>query len=125
MPRSYAINRLHEEKIGRDTMSDDESKMNDGDEGARIDELDNEDLSIEELLDIEDKIEERIEGLEEESEALSGELYGEKMTTEDRKRNLSRKEQVAEALEELEEQKRIVRARLKSQGYDVGEGKDD
>ena len=50
--------------------------MENGDEGARIGELDNEDLSIEELLDIEDKIEERIEGLEEESEALSGTSTG-------------------------------------------------
>jgi len=106
-------------------MRDDKKRMDGGDDGARINELDNEDLSIEELLDIEDKIEERIEGLERESEALSGELYGETMTTGGKKGNLSRKEQVAEALEELEEEKRIVRSRLKSQGYDVGEGKND
>jgi uncharacterized protein (UPF0335 family) len=106
-------------------MKDDETGMGIGDEGARIGELDNEDLSIEELLDIEEKIEERIEGLERESEALSADLYGEKMTMEQRKDNLSRKERIAEALEELEEQKRLVRSRLKSQGYDVGEGKGD
>ena len=47
------------------------------------------------------------------------------MTTGQRKGNLSRKERIAEALEELEEQKRIVRRRLKGQGYDVGEGKGD
>jgi hypothetical protein len=115
----------YEEEIGRNTMRDDKKRMDGGDDGARINELDNEDLSIEELLDIEDKIEERIEGLERESEALSGELYGETMTTGGKKGNLSRKEQVAEALEELEEEKRIVRSRLKSQGYDVGEGKND
>ena len=83
--------------------------MENGDEGARIGELDNEDLSIEELLDIDDRIEERIEGLERESEALSGDLYGEKMAMGQRKGNLSRKERIAEALEELEGQKRIVR----------------
>lgn len=106
-------------------MKDDKDAMESGDEGARIGELDNEDLSIEELLDIEDRIEAKIEGLEQESEDLSGDLYGEKMATGQRKRNLSRKERIAEALEELEEQKRIVRTRLKSQGYDVGEGKGD
>jgi len=103
-------------------MKDDETGMENGDEGARIGELDNEDLSIEELLDIEEKIEERIEGLEGESEALSADLYGEKMTMEQRKDNLSRKERIAEALEELEGQKRVVRDRLKEQGYDVEEG---
>ncbi len=103
----------------------DEDLLNDGEEGSRIDELDNEDLSIEELLDIEDRIEERIERLEEESEALSEELYGEKMATGQRKSNLSRKEEIAEALEELEGQMRIVRSRLKGLGYDVGEGKND
>ncbi len=106
-------------------MKDNENGVENGDEGARIGELDNEDLSIEELLDIEDRLEARIEGLEQESEALSGDLYGEKMATGQRKRNLSRKERIAEALEELEEQKQIVRSRLKSQGYDVREGKDD
>ncbi len=95
-------------------MKDDENGLENGDEGTRIGELDNEDLSIEELLDIEDRIEARIEGLEQESEALSGDLYGEKKA-----------ERIAEALEELEDQKRIVRSRLKSRGYDVGEGKGD
>lgn len=37
----------------------------------------------------------------------------------------SRKERIAEALEELEAQKRLVRVRLKSRGYDVREGKGD
>jgi|WetSurMetagenome_2_1015567.scaffolds.fasta_scaffold848846_2 hypothetical protein len=106
-------------------MNDDKNRMDNADEGARIDELDNEDLSIEELLDIEDKIEERIEGLEQESEALSGELNGEKMARGQRKGHLSRKERIAEALEELEGQQRIARSRLKSMGYDGGEGKGD
>lgn len=103
-------------------MKNDETGGKIGDENFRVGELDNEDLSIEELLDIEERIEGRIERLEEESESLSEELYGEKMAMGERKRNLSRKESIAEALEGLEAQKRIVRERLKEQGYDVEEG---
>ena len=103
-------------------MKNDKTGGEIGDESFRVGELDNEDLSIEELLDIEERIEGRIERLEEESESLSEGLYGEKMALGERKRNLSRKESVAEALEGLEAQKRIVRERLKEQGYDVEEG---
>lgn len=80
--------------------------------GIRIDALDNEDLGIEELLDIEDKIDARIEELEERSEALSGALYGEKQSLSERKRNLEEKERVAEALESLETQREALRERV-------------
>jgi len=80
--------------------------------GIRIDALDNEDLGIEELLDIEDKIDARIEELEERSEALSAELYGEKQLLGERKRNLEEKERIAEALESLEAQREALRERV-------------
>ncbi len=106
-------------------MNDNKSDWEEGGIGGRIDELDKEDLSVDELLDIEEKIEERIESYEQESEALQGQLYGEKMEMEDRKNNLSRKERIAEALEELEAQRMTVRSRLKNQGYAPGENQND
>jgi hypothetical protein len=106
-------------------MNGNKSDWDGGEAGGRIDELDNEDLSVDELLDIEEKIEERIESYEQESEALQGQLYGEKMEIEDRKNNLSRKERIAEALEELEAQRLTVRSRLKNMGYAAGEDQKD
>ena len=111
-------------------MKDEENKEPEDDEGpglgeldeeVRIGELDNEDLGIDELLDIEDRIAQRIEAFEEESETLSGELLEEQMSAGERKVNLTRKEWLAEALEELAAQKRIVRERLSVLGYDVEE----
>jgi len=106
-------------------MNDNENEWEEGNAGARIDELDNEDLSVDELLDIEEKIEERIEAYEQESEALQGQLYGEEMGLEDRKNNFTRREQIAEALEKLEAQRLTVRSRLKNMGYAPGYNQND
>jgi hypothetical protein len=95
-------------------MAENELKWEDGDPGSRIDRLDREDLEVEDLEDIEEEIEERIEAYERQSEALSSDLLDEKMTGAERKRNLTEKERIAEALEKLEIQKQVVSDRLKA-----------
>ena len=89
--------------------------------GVRIGALDNEELDIEELLDIDERLDGMIEGYEGEYEALTDRLYRVKMTTTERKRAIFRREAVAEVLEGLEEQKGIVRRRLESRGYVLGD----
>jgi hypothetical protein len=95
-------------------MAKDKRKSDERDPEARIDALDNEDLGIEELLDIQEKIEAKIEELERQSDVFSGDPYGEKMPPAERKHNLEEKERIAEDLEALETQKQAVQERLEA-----------
>ncbi len=93
----------------------------DWDEGsARMEDLDSEDLEIEELLDIEDKIEEKIENLEARAAEISGDLLGKTLGFGKKKVLAEEKEALEEALESLMAQRANVRLQLQGRGYDGG-----
>ncbi len=98
-------------------MKDPNSPWDDAEGQARIEDLDGEDLDIEELLDIEGQIEEKIEGYEAKAQGISGELLGEKLSLHQKKLLSEEKEALAEALESLLAQRENVRSQLRSRGY--------
>ncbi len=98
-------------------MKDTKNGWDEGDAAARIEDLDGEDLDIEELLDIEGRIEEKIEGYEAKAQGISGDLLGEKLSLHQKKLLSEEKAALAEALESLLAQRENVRSQLRSRGY--------
>jgi len=92
---------------------------------GRIEDLDSEDLEIEELLDIEDKIEAKIEDFEAKAVEISADLLASKLSFKKRRALTEEKEELDSALESLLAQRANVRAQLQSRGYDEGGEKGD
>lgn len=92
---------------------------------GRIEDLDSEDLEIEELLDIEDKIEAKIEDFESKAAEISADLLASKLSFNQRRALTEEKEELDGALESLLAQRANVRAQLQSRGYDEGVEKED
>ena len=98
-------------------MTDPNDGWDQGDATARIEDLDGEDLDIEELLDIESKIEEKIEDYEAKAQGISGNMLGEKLPFRKKRLLSEEKAALAESLESLLAQRENVRSQLRDRGY--------